>query len=78
MQNSLRHPAHSGSFVRSKGGWGSYHRWCLDNGYMRMNKDAQGNLFPMFIFKPRETGKKIGRNDPCVCGSGKKYKKCCR
>lgn len=24
----------------------------------------------------RET-KKIGRNDPCPCGSGKKYKKCC-
>jgi preprotein translocase subunit SecA len=22
-------------------------------------------------------GKKIGRNDPCPCGSGKKYKKCC-
>ncbi len=22
--------------------------------------------------------KKIGRNDPCVCGSGKKYKKCCQ
>lgn len=21
--------------------------------------------------------KKIGRNDPCPCGSGKKYKKCC-
>lgn len=21
--------------------------------------------------------KKIGRNDPCVCGSGKKFKKCC-
>jgi SEC-C motif domain protein len=20
---------------------------------------------------------KIGRNDPCICGSGKKYKKCC-
>jgi preprotein translocase subunit SecA len=20
---------------------------------------------------------KIGRNDPCTCGSGKKYKKCC-
>jgi len=28
--------------------------------------------------KPRdESGKKIGRNDPCPCGSGKKYKKCC-
>src|SRR5207237_8499812 len=22
------------------------------------------------------TGAKIGRNDPCYCGSGKKYKKC--
>ncbi len=21
--------------------------------------------------------KKVGRNDPCTCGSGKKYKKCC-
>jgi len=24
-----------------------------------------------------KTGPKIGRNDPCPCGSGKKYKKCC-
>ena len=23
------------------------------------------------------TEKKVGRNDPCPCGSGKKYKKCC-
>ncbi|TWU29924.1 DUF1186 domain-containing protein [Bythopirellula polymerisocia] len=23
-------------------------------------------------------GERIGRNDPCPCGSGKKYKKCCR
>ena len=23
------------------------------------------------------SGPKIGRNDPCPCGSGKKYKKCC-
>ncbi|HXZ29721.1 MAG TPA: SEC-C metal-binding domain-containing protein, partial [Dehalococcoidia bacterium] len=22
-------------------------------------------------------GKKVGRNDPCPCGSGKKYKHCC-
>ncbi|MBN1797714.1 MAG: zinc-dependent peptidase [Spirochaetales bacterium] len=27
------------------------------------------------MFKPY--GKKIGRNAPCPCGSGKKYKKCC-
>jgi preprotein translocase subunit SecA len=25
---------------------------------------------------PRRTGEKLGRNDPCFCGSGKKYKKC--
>jgi preprotein translocase subunit SecA len=31
--------------------------------------DTNGNA-------PRRTGEKIGRNDPCFCGSGKKYKKC--
>jgi preprotein translocase subunit SecA len=25
---------------------------------------------------PVESGPKVGRNDPCPCGSGKKYKKC--
>jgi preprotein translocase subunit SecA len=25
----------------------------------------------------RRSVKKVGRNDPCPCGSGKKYKKCC-
>jgi preprotein translocase subunit SecA len=25
----------------------------------------------------KAAGKKVGRNDPCPCGSGKKYKKCC-
>ena len=25
----------------------------------------------------KRTGAKVGRNDPCPCGSGKKYKKCC-
>ena len=25
----------------------------------------------------RRSGKKVGRNDPCPCGSGKKYKNCC-
>src|SRR6266436_1725604 len=27
--------------------------------------------------KPRRTGPKVGRNDPCPCGSGRKYKHCC-
>jgi preprotein translocase subunit SecA len=25
----------------------------------------------------KEAADKVGRNDPCPCGSGKKYKKCC-
>jgi SWIM/SEC-C metal-binding protein len=27
--------------------------------------------------KPKIAEKKFGRNEPCPCGSGKKYKKCC-
>ena len=27
--------------------------------------------------RPVKKGQKIGRNDPCPCGSGKKYKQCC-
>jgi preprotein translocase subunit SecA len=27
--------------------------------------------------KPVKSGPKVGRNDPCPCGSGKKYKQCC-
>jgi len=32
---------------------------------------------PDDIKKPVKVENKIGRNDPCPCGSGKKYKKCC-
>ena len=27
--------------------------------------------------QPKIAEKKVGRNEPCPCGSGKKYKKCC-
>ena len=36
--------------------------------------EAAGRNDEVQTFK-RE-GKKVGRNDPCPCGSGKKYKKC--
>jgi hypothetical protein len=41
------------------------------------------NPVPLVHFLPDlntttvKSEKKIGRNDPCPCGSGKKYKKCC-
>jgi preprotein translocase subunit SecA len=39
---------------------------------------ASGVARPATRVEPRTAdGQKIGRNDPCPCGSGKKYKKCC-
>ena len=35
---------------------------------------SSGALKPMTIVRE---GRKIGRNEPCPCGSGKKYKVCC-
>jgi hypothetical protein len=32
---------------------------------------------PRVVAPIQNTGPKVGRNDPCPCGSGKKYKKCC-
>jgi preprotein translocase subunit SecA len=32
---------------------------------------------PPAVRRPVRVGPKVGRNDPCPCGSGKKYKKCC-
>lgn len=35
------------------------------------------NSSPDDIKKPVKVENKVGRNDPCPCGSGRKYKKCC-
>ncbi|HLI28174.1 MAG TPA: preprotein translocase subunit SecA [Chloroflexota bacterium] len=35
------------------------------------NRDEPGSR------RPVRAGSKVGRNDPCPCGSGRKYKKCC-
>ncbi len=43
-----------------------------------MNFGQQGNKKPVKqVQQPVRTEQKIGRNEPCPCGSGKKYKKCC-
>ncbi|MBP1924301.1 hypothetical protein J2Z76_000154 [Sedimentibacter acidaminivorans] len=39
--------------------------------------DASSGSKPNLVSIPGGKIKKIGRNDPCPCGSGKKYKKCC-
>ncbi|HEX3436715.1 MAG TPA: SEC-C metal-binding domain-containing protein, partial [Pseudacidobacterium sp.] len=40
--------------------------------HARMAGSSDGGSAPA----QRRTGEKVGRNDPCPCGSGKKYKKC--
>lgn len=53
-------------------------RWFFVDGDSHVHEDGKGHhhhhapIAPMVREEP-----KIGRNDPCVCGSGKKYKKCC-
>jgi preprotein translocase subunit SecA len=43
---------------------------------MRLSRGGQEAVQPQQQPMKRD-GEKIGRNDPCPCGSGKKYKKCC-
>ena len=49
-------------FLREGGDW-RFHSVLVD--------EPEHELVPV---APRST---VGRNDPCTCGSGKKYKKCC-
>ena len=42
----------------------------------KLNQGAAGEAAPVQKPEKRE-GDKVGRNSPCPCGSGKKYKKCC-
>ena len=41
------------------------------------NERKADNYKPMNIIKPVVKQEKVGRNAPCPCGSGKKFKKCC-
>jgi uncharacterized protein YecA (UPF0149 family) len=34
-------------------------------------------LIMEMLARDDKSPEKVGRNDPCPCGSGKKYKKCC-
>ncbi len=41
-----------------------------------MIHDQSSNVGGFKVIPPGSTSRKLGRNDPCWCGSGKKYKKC--
>lgn len=59
---------------------------CTENNWaskIEVNPDQPENLRDIEILQESlnaeqaSTSKQAGRNDPCPCGSGKKYKKCC-
>lgn len=52
-------------------------QWYL-KGYTPVELHQKDNPRVMpFPAKSNNTNVQVGRNDPCPCGSGKKYKKCC-
>ncbi|EKS4343755.1 SEC-C metal-binding domain-containing protein [Clostridium sporogenes] len=50
-------------------------KWCLRGHSITEIKLKEDKIYEK-VEKVNHKGK-IGRNDPCPCGSGKKYKKCC-
>jgi len=48
----------------------------INANYEKENVSAYGNNEPV-KHQPVKVAKKIGKNEPCTCGSGKKYKFCC-
>ena len=60
--------------------WGNFDAWIFMN-LFKMMAQAQGGqavpIKPAIKISPSGVSSdKVGRNDPCPCGSGKKYKKC--
>ena len=55
------------------------HEWkvFLEDEYSQMNAEGRAEVLVDGWEPYRRKGVKVGRNDPCPCGSGKKYKKCC-
>lgn len=45
--------------------------------HYQMVKDYFINNPTHWVPESNSSGGKVRRNDPCICGSGKKYKKCC-
>ncbi len=48
----------------------------INANYEKQNVSAYGNNEPVKR-EPVKVAKKVGKNEPCPCGSGKKYKFCC-
>ncbi len=53
-------------------------RWYFVDGESHVHEEGKGHEHHAEPQKPiMREAPKVGRNDPCACGSGKKFKKCC-
>jgi preprotein translocase subunit SecA len=56
--------------------WNNTPQWSLKGWSLREAREQFGEAWRVST-DAKNKAKKIGRNEPCPCGSGKKYKKCC-
>ena len=64
-----KHHKEVSSFIKEEG------RWYYSQKNSKFQTASPSGPPPAKTFTRK--GPKVGRNDPCTCGSGKKYKKCC-
>jgi preprotein translocase subunit SecA len=57
--------------------WESTPRAAFDGKTPAEMRSHNPGLMPAKVETYRREEPRVGRNDPCPCGSGKKYKKCC-
>jgi len=74
-QTSFAGAAGAVGAVTSTGGDGGYGAPAADQGAPAMAAQQQMPQAPVAV-QQRHVEQKVGRNDPCWCGSGKKFKKC--
>lgn len=55
----------------------NFEKFYYDNKYNKLIEEKLEELKQYRVEQTLNINKKIGRNDICPCGSGKKYKKCC-
>ena len=52
-------------------------KWEFNNELQTKIQELVSKSKPKILVNKKIIARKIGRNDPCPCNSGKKYKKCC-
>ncbi len=52
-------------------------RWYFIDGKSHVHEEGKGHESHHAAAPAERAEPKVGRNDPCTCGSGKKFKKCC-